>query len=187
MHSCPGCRQKLLTPILSHKADASQSSHSTVQSHHLNVYMSPICWDVVLLTWDNIPLKPTFPFPQYLNFTLSTQRDLCCSYSHSKWNQYLERGICIPNITVCPKQGQFMWAENKDTESTPIPLKKTHNRRKGLREKNRWQMRPNSIAVTMKPDLRGQISWAGESMVRLQRTSRPLPSSMGFDGSGGIG
>lgn len=68
-----------------------------------------------------------------------------------------------------------MWAENKDIESTPIPLKKTHNRRKGLREKNRWQMRPNSIAVTMKPEAQraDKLGWRehGKASENFQATS----------------
>lgn len=47
---------------------------------------------------------------------------------------------------MCLKLGLFVWAEN--TKSTPI--KEDIKQKERLKGKNGWQMRPNSIAMTVK-------------------------------------
>lgn len=87
---------------------------------------------MVSFTQDSIPIKPVFHPPQDPKLTPSTQeRDLCGSCSHSEWgNEYLKRGIWIPDLTECPKLGQFVQEEERDIEGPAIPLRKTHKRKK---------------------------------------------------------
>lgn len=104
--------------------------------------------------------NPHLP-PPMLSHThpLFSERDLCYPYSPSKWgNQYLNGRIWIPSLTVCPQLGQFMWAENRHRGHFYSIAENTEQKER-LKGKNWWQVRPNRVAVTVQPELGGEMSW----------------------------
>lgn len=159
------------------EVDTSQPSHSTVQSHHLIVFTCPL----FLVMW--FPSHSTtslsnlhLPSPSVSQtHPLYQERDLCCSYSHSQWgNEYLKRHIWIPDLTACPKLGWFMQKEEKDIEGPAIPRRRTHNRKKGLRQRTGGS-RPDSIAATMQPE--PQRNKLGVEMARQSLMEFPVTFS----------
>lgn len=88
--------------------------------------------------------------------------------------------------------GQFMQEEEKDIEGPPLSTKEDTQQKERLKRKNRWQMRPNSIAATMQPEAQRRkklgLERAGQGLMELLVISQPpYPTSCDGRWRNGVG